>query len=159
MAEQIMRRLALPLALIRPVRALVRLHDRPLRGIHEGDRTLAERSVRRLLARMEELCEGEGPALAHELIVLKQADALAHAAPYRGWAAELEEARRIIRGVIAEQGAFSIRDLAISGQDVMDALGIESGPRVGEVLRELLGDVIEGKLPNKRDALLAHICK
>ena len=48
----------------------------------------------------------------------------------------------------------SLRDLAITGADVT-ALG-ESGPLVGEILRQLAADVLDGSLDNSKDALLAR---
>ena len=157
-AERIMRRMALPLSMIRPCLALVRLHDYPIKPDDADDR-ISERRVRRMLAKLEGLSGGEGPALAHELAVLKQADALAHAAPYMGWASQLEGVRQSVRSVFAEQGALSISSLAIGGAEVMDDLSATPGPAVGAVLRACLEAVIEGEVANEREALLRYVSR
>lgn len=56
--------------------------------------------------------------------------------------------------IIAEGAALSIRDLAISGADLMAGLGITPGPLVGKLLRQLLDDVIERPEDNQRERLL-----
>ena len=60
-------------------------------------------------------------------------------------------------GVIADGEAFRMTDLAVSGRDVMEAAGIRPGPGVGMILRELLLCVVNGELPNDRNALLRSL--
>ena len=43
----------------------------------------------------------------------------------------------------------------VHGRDIM-ALGVPQGRQVGEVLHKLLQCVLEGRLPNERQALLAY---
>ena len=43
----------------------------------------------------------------------------------------------------------------MKGDDLL-ALGFPEGKRVGEVLNALLGEVLDGKMPNERDALIAR---
>ena len=47
---------------------------------------------------------------------------------------------------------------AVNGADLMD-IGIPAGPGVGATLQTLLNDVMEGTLPNEREALLAAAVK
>ena len=57
-----------------------------------------------------------------------------------------------------EQGSFSLRDLAVKGKDVMEVLGIPSGPKVGQVLMSLLDRVLDqGQKLNRRETLLAMV--
>jgi len=57
-----------------------------------------------------------------------------------------------------EQGSFSLRDLAVKGKDVMEVLGIPSGPKVGQVLISLLDRVLDqGQKLNRRETLLTMI--
>jgi putative nucleotidyltransferase with HDIG domain len=49
--------------------------------------------------------------------------------------------------------ALSLKDLAVSGRDLM-AIGMESGPRIGLVLNELLEAVVEDPALNTRERLL-----
>ncbi|MEI7892466.1 MAG: hypothetical protein WCI05_05215, partial [Myxococcales bacterium] len=48
------------------------------------------------------------------------------------------------------------RDLCLNGSDLMEALGLAPGRRVGEVLRALLDVVINDPLENDRERLLSH---
>ena len=50
--------------------------------------------------------------------------------------------------------AFSLRDLAIDGTDVMQALGIPQGPEVGRILSELFELVTDDPTLNTRERLL-----
>ena len=53
----------------------------------------------------------------------------------------------------AEHLCLSLKDLAVNGSDLM-ALGF-SGRAIGTCLNALLGEVLEQRLPNERQALLA----
>jgi tRNA nucleotidyltransferase (CCA-adding enzyme) len=68
---------------------------------------------------------------------------------------ELGELRVRVDKVLAEEQALSIGDLAIDGKDVMAALGIPPGRKIGEVLHALLERVIDDPTVNERDKLLA----
>lgn len=56
--------------------------------------------------------------------------------------------------LLAEDACFSLKQLAVNGRDLL-ALGL-SGPAVGAALEGLLGKVMDGALPNDREALLAY---
>ncbi len=60
--------------------------------------------------------------------------------------------------ILAEKLPYTLRDLAITGDEVV-AKGLFRGPDVGKMLEELYTEVIEGRLENKADALLAYIEK
>ena len=55
---------------------------------------------------------------------------------------------------MAGQAALSIRDLAVSGSDVMEALDIAPGRVVGAVLAQLLEAVMDDPRKNRREELL-----
>ena len=57
--------------------------------------------------------------------------------------------------IAAEEGRFTLRDLAVNGRDLMDA-GIEAGPKMKEILSQLLDLVLSEQLPNEKESLLAH---
>jgi tRNA nucleotidyltransferase (CCA-adding enzyme) len=67
---------------------------------------------------------------------------------------EIGELKHRIQKVLAEEQALSINDLAVNGKDIMEALGIPPGPRIGEILRALLEKVLEEPALNERDTLL-----
>ena len=57
---------------------------------------------------------------------------------------------------LAKTGCYTMRQLTVNGADLMDA-GIPAGPDVGATLQMLLTAVMEGKLPNEREALLKAV--
>lgn len=70
--------------------------------------------------------------------------------------AELDEIRTKAEQILAERQCLTLKDLAVDGRDVI-AAGVESGPEVGRVLKELLERVLRGKTANTREALLSLI--
>ena len=125
--------------------ALVRLHDRQIPA--------APKNVKRALAELDGNIE-----LFRALIDLKRADALAQSSlsePRVQLAADLET---VLAEVLAADDAFTLGQLAINGSDVM-SLGVSEGPDVGEVLKQALDAVIDGRVPNERDALLAFAAR
>ena len=69
---------------------------------------------------------------------------------------QLAEIKAKAEEIVALGKCFSLKDLAVSGRDVI-AAGIAPGPEVGRVLNELLGQVLNGLVPNNREALLSLI--
>ena len=67
-------------------------------------------------------------------------------------AAALDE----LDGILADGVPYTLRDLALSGDDVV-AAGVERGPLVGRMLEALYGEVIEGRLANEPRALLERL--
>jgi tRNA nucleotidyltransferase (CCA-adding enzyme) len=59
--------------------------------------------------------------------------------------------------IMAAAPALSITDLAVSGDDVIRALGVPPGRIVGDVLKALLERVVDDPTLNQRDALLALV--
>jgi tRNA nucleotidyltransferase (CCA-adding enzyme) len=60
-----------------------------------------------------------------------------------------------ISEVRAQEMALKVTDLDIDGQALMQAFGIEPGPRLGEVLAYLLEQVVEDPALNTRETLLS----
>ena len=58
--------------------------------------------------------------------------------------------------VLAEGDCFTMRDLAVNGDDLL-AAGIPAGPEMGRILKRLLSEVQEGRLPNEKAALMASL--
>ena len=59
----------------------------------------------------------------------------------------------MVRRVVREEPALDAGDLAISGSDLKE-LGLEPGPRFGEILEALLERVTDEPSLNERAALL-----
>ena len=69
---------------------------------------------------------------------------------------ELEQLRQLLRTLASQEGALTLKTLAVSGRDLM-ALGFAPGPELGKTLNALLEKVLAGELPNEKAALLAAV--
>ena len=69
---------------------------------------------------------------------------------------ELEELRELLRTLARQEGALTLKTLAVSGRDLM-GLGMAPGPELGRTLNALLERVLSGELPNEREALLGAV--
>lgn len=56
-----------------------------------------------------------------------------------------------------EVQVHTLKDLAVSGGEVLQATGRKGGPWLGELMRELQLAVAAGELPNERQSLLEHV--
>jgi hypothetical protein len=61
--------------------------------------------------------------------------------------------RARVESILAQNRAFSLRDLAVTGRDLM-TIGVRPGPRMGIILKELLEAVIDDPVQNSREKLL-----
>ncbi len=52
---------------------------------------------------------------------------------------------------------FSVKDLKINGQDIMEVLNTKPGPKVGETLDQLFQEVLEDSSKNNREYLLKRV--
>lgn len=127
--------------------------DRALTLVKRHDEVIEPdaRSVRRALSRM-----GGDVELFRKLCDIKRADALSQAPQCAARAALADELLEVLEEVLAAEDAFTVRDLAIDGRDVI-AAGIAQGPAVGEVLARALDAVIDGRMNNERDELLEFV--
>ena len=55
-----------------------------------------------------------------------------------------------------KNACVSIKQLEITGSDIL-SLGAENGPQIGNLLNELLVEVIENRLDNRHDALINQV--
>ncbi len=126
--------------------------------LHHGDMiSPTKKSVKRRLSRISAEFEN-GREMFDMLIALKLADVSAQAEHVRGTRkAELREVVKIADEITAESECLSIKDLAISGYDVMD-MGF-SGPEVGKVLNSVLEAVISEEAANDSDSIREYINK
>ena len=87
------------------------------------------------------------------LFALRRADNIGSGARSPRMSA-LEALWERVQEEIRTASAFSLRDLAIDGTDVMQALGIPQGPEVGRILSELFELVTDDPTLNTRERLL-----
>ena len=64
--------------------------------------------------------------------------------------------RRRMGEIIERDRQFSLKDLAVNGNDIM-ALGIPAGQKLGRILNVLVKLVTDGKIENERGALTQYI--
>lgn len=137
MAEDMLRRLRCGNDLRETVVRLVDWHDRDIprteRGIGRALRALGETGLRRLLE-------------------IKRGDCMGQATAYRERLKEIDLAEQIMERLLEQEVCFSLKQLAVNGRDLLK-LGF-SGPALGAMLENLLDRVMEGELPNEREALL-----
>ena len=119
---------------------LVRRHDDPILP-EEG-------AVKRLMNRL-------GPEGAEQLIALHRADTMGQSALSRGRLADHDRAETLRRALLERAACFSLKDLAVSGRDMLE-LGLQ-GPAVGRALDACLNAVMDGRVPNRREELLAFL--
>lgn len=116
---------------------LVAYHDRPV--------ALTEKAMTRLLRQI-------GVENAYALCNVKRADNLAQHHDYHGRQAVLDEAEALIGRIVESDKCFSLRQLAVDGNDML-ALGLR-GREIGQALELLLSAVMDGDLPNEKEALM-----
>ena len=137
LAETACRRLRMDKRTAHQVVTLVQWHDR--------DIPRTEKAIARAVHQL-----GEGTF--RQLLAVKRADNLAQHPDYRYRLADIDRAEEILNTLLEKQACFSLRDLAVNGRD-LTALGLR-GPAIGQTLNALQAQVMDGALPNQRDALL-----
>lgn len=142
MADDMLRRLKFDNETREAVVQLIEHHDATI--------VPTEKCVRRWLNKL-------GEEQFRRFLHVKVGDILAHNPETIGNRVEdIYAARKILKDVLAQKQCFSFKDLAISGRDIL-ALGIPQGQKVGEILKEILRQVIDGEIENDRNALLKKV--
>jgi tRNA nucleotidyltransferase (CCA-adding enzyme) len=103
-------------------------------------------AVRRWLRRIT-------PELAPDLYELGFADALGKGKDASEDIASIQRLRARVEAMLAAGAAFSAKDLAVKGNDLMSALGLAPGRIVGEIIAHLVEKVIDDPSLNERDRL------
>ena len=136
-ADAVLRRLKAPTQLREDVVLLIRQHM----AIMEPDKRILRRRLSRLGSEKLEL-----------LLALQEADTIGTGTRKPCEIEIFSKIRAVLEEIEAENACLSLKDLAINGHDLM-ALGI-TGREIGKILNSLLEQVIDEKIPNKKDALL-----
>lgn len=119
---------------------LIKLHDAP---IEEN-----EVVIRKKLSKY-------GEDLLFDLIELKRADTKGLAPEFHNRSEHFDMLQTIAEKVLHEKPCFSLKDLAVKGNDLAE-LGLE-GREIGFSLNLLLDAVIENKVQNKKEELIQFI--
>jgi tRNA nucleotidyltransferase (CCA-adding enzyme) len=96
------------------------------------------------------------PGLVEDLCTLARADLLSAEEPAHTAAAELDSLRRRAQQALEQGLPITVQDLAVGGQDLIDELGLEPGPQLGQLLRALLEQATVDPKQNQRMVLLAR---
>lgn len=115
---------------------------------HDMEVHVTEKSARRMLNKFDR-------DFLADFCILRQADRDDHVNldPNRPLV-NLNDFMTAVDEEIKKNSAVKVRDLAVRGNDLIDAFHI-SGPTVGQTLNAMLDAVIDEKVTNDRDALLA----
>ena len=135
-ADTVLRRLKAPTALREEVVLLIKQHMTPL----EPDK----RILRRRLGQY-------GLETVQKMLTLQKADFAGKGV--KDSDPQFPQVEALLEEILAEEACFSLKDLAINGQDLI-GLGFEPGPNMGSCLSKLLEQVQDEKIPNEKEALL-----
>lgn len=113
------------------------------------DKSWSDTAVRRWLRRVS-------PELAEDLYELGRADALGKGLDASADIQNINDLKRRVAELVAAGAALSVRDLAINGRDLMTTVGLHPGPKIGDLLKQLLEEVTEEPDLNQRHRLLAR---
>lgn len=138
-AIKILQRLKFPKKLIEKVAILVRNHM----FVYDIEK-VSEAGVRRLIRRV-------GMENIPDLIKLRICDRLGSGCP-KAVPYKLRHLQYVIERV--SKDPISVKMLNINGNDIMDALKISPGPRIGLLLNALLSEVLENPKRNKKEYLI-----
>ena len=117
---------------------------------HDTSITPSKHSVRKWLNKL-------GTEQFFRLMDVRIADILAHKeGTQQDRLDQYGQVRDIALEILAQNQCFTVKDLAITGEDVMND-GIPQGPMVGCALNTALNGVMADRVPNERKALLEYI--
>ncbi len=88
------------------------------------------------------------------LLKLREADRLGNGKTKNRESRSIQNLERRINYILEEDSRFSVRDLDINGNDIMDAFDLSSGPIIGDILNFLLDKVLDGSYENEYNQLL-----
>ena len=136
------------------VAMLVKYHDL----VFQNDERLLKRWMNRY-----------GAEFLLEILHIKRADNIASGNMSHELSEKYDQVEATIHRILETNACFSVRDLMVNGNDVLaianedssaentGGAGKQKGPWVGEVLDQVLEEVIDGTLPNEREKLLVRI--
>jgi tRNA nucleotidyltransferase (CCA-adding enzyme) len=140
-SSELLRRLRFPNEVREQVVALVEYH------IVAYESSWTDAAVRRWLNRV-------GSHRVANILKLARADVAAKGIDMPDQMRRLTELEQRISAVVTTNQALTIKDLQVTGKNLIEQLGITSGPVIGELLRKLLEEVLEAPEHNERERLL-----
>lgn len=138
-ADRILRELKCDNMLRVRVCEIIRYHDMPIE--------LSRKAIKRRLSKL-------GEELFCEVMEAHIADDSAKQEFTKARVETAREAMRIAREIAREKPCLDLKGLAVNGGDLKEMM--EPSPKMGEILGELLSEVVDGTLENEKSALLAR---
>ena len=138
-ADRVLRQLKAPTQLREDAVKLI--------GLHMNKIEPTRKIVRRWLSRL-------GSQRMDQLLTLQESDMGSKGTGKPEEMIQFSLLRQLIAEIEAENACLSLKDLAVSGHDMI-ALGY-TGKEIGQMLTLLLDLVLDEQIPNERDALLRH---
>jgi tRNA nucleotidyltransferase (CCA-adding enzyme) len=142
MAFDMLQRLKFPNADIQKITNLIKHHM-----FYYNVDEVSESSVRRLV-------KSVGPENMEELLQVREADRIGSGVP-KAEPYKLRHLKYVIEKV--SRDPISVKMLKVDGKDVMEMLGINPGPKIGQILDVLLGYVLDDPKKNTKKILRAEI--
>lgn len=114
---------------------------------HDYRPELTDKSIRRFVTKI-------GKELFPMYVLVQRADILAQSNYKRDQKLQnIQKAEEIFAGIIEREECLSLKDLAVTGKDLIE-MGIKPGKEIGEILNGFLEMVIENPTLNKKEILL-----
>ena len=89
------------------------------------------------------------------LLEIRKADIKGQKLDYEeSWIEKVNNIENIIEEILSEKSCFSLKDLAVNGNDVKEVMKLKEGKDIGYWLNEILKRVIDGELENNKDDLV-----
>lgn len=140
MAAEIMGKLKFDNKTRDDVLTLVKWHDlRP---------AATEKAVRKVIMKIT-------PELFDKWVAIKRADNGAQSPLLADRQSGISAVAVVGHELMESEEALSLKTLRVNGRDIM-SLGVLQGPEVGRIMSALLEDVLEERVPNEHDALMAR---
>lgn len=148
MVKPIFRRMKLPLEHVPYIEKLVRLHLRPMALVDEG---VTDSAIRRLLFEAGEDID-DLMKLCHADITSKNPRLV-------------QQVRRNYERVVERMKEVEERDRMrawqppLRGEEIMEVCGLQPGPAVGQLKKEITEAILDGRIPNEHDAALEYLLR
>lgn len=110
------------------------------------DEHQTDKAIRRFINKV-------GLEYVDDMLALRVADRLGGGANETSW--RLEEFKK--RLVEVQKQPFTVHDLKIKGDDIMQETDLKPGPEVGKILKQLFDEVVDKKVDNNKDALVKRL--